>query len=140
MYVFCFPVYIVCLYLLRHACRRHDMEAFSELLALCEVNQSGTGSFHFLHITQDQQCPALVCSLLSAWTSCWTNTWVAIIIAVSELVQVCFRPVHLSQFIEPEWRIYASVEHTNIGSDNGLSPVRRQAIIWTDDAISLIRP
>ena len=27
-----------------------------------------------------------------------------------------------------------------IGSDNGLSPDRRQAIIWTNDGILLIRP
>ena len=27
-----------------------------------------------------------------------------------------------------------------IGSDNGLSPVQRQAIIWTNDAILWIRP
>ena len=29
---------------------------------------------------------------------------------------------------------------TNIGSDNGLSPGRRQAIIWTNDEILLIGP
>ena len=29
---------------------------------------------------------------------------------------------------------------TIIGSDNGLSPVRRQAIIWTNAGILLIRP
>ena len=29
---------------------------------------------------------------------------------------------------------------TIIGSDNGLSPGLRQAIIWTDAGISLIRP
>ena len=39
-----------------------------------------------------------------------------------------------------EWRIYASVKHTNIGSDNGLSPGQRQAIIWTNDGIYLIGP
>ena len=30
-------------------------------------------------------------------------------------------------------------KHTNIGSDNGLSPGRRQAIIWTNAGILLIR-
>ena len=35
------------------------------------------------------------------------------------------------QLIEAEWRIYASLDKTIIGSDNGLSPDRRQAIIWT---------
>ena len=38
------------------------------------------------------------------------------------------------------WHLQASVQHTNIGSDNGLSPVRRQAIIWTNAAILSIRP
>ena len=32
------------------------------------------------------------------------------------------------------------VKLTNIGSDNGLSPGRRQAIIWTNSGILLIRP
>ena len=34
-------------------------------------------------------------------------------------------------FIEAELRIYASVNYAISGSDNGLSPVRCQAIIWT---------
>ena len=34
-----------------------------------------------------------------------------------------------NMFREAEWHIYASVQHTNIGSDNGLAPLRRQAII-----------
>ena len=33
------------------------------------------------------------------------------------------------ELIEAEWRIYASLNWVIIGSDNGLSPVRRQAII-----------
>ena len=46
----------------------------------------------------------------------------------------------MSQLIEAEWRIYPSVQHTDIGLDNGLSPVRRQAIIWTNAALLLIKP
>ena len=41
---------------------------------------------------------------------------------------------------EADWRIYAPVKHTTIASDNGLAPVRRQAIIWTKAAILPIRP
>ena len=44
------------------------------------------------------------------------------------------------QLIEAEWRIYASLNRAIIGSDNGLSPVRRQAIIWTNAGILLIEP
>ena len=32
------------------------------------------------------------------------------------------------------------VKEAIIGSDNGLSPVRRQAITWTDDDLLFIRP
>ena len=42
--------------------------------------------------------------------------------------------------IEAVWRIYASVKHTNIVWNNGLSPVRRQAIIWTNATIMSITP
>ena len=45
-----------------------------------------------------------------------------------------------SELIGTECRIYASVNYTNIGSDNGLSPSRRQAINWTNAWISLIAP
>ena len=35
--------------------------------------------------------------------------------------------------------MFASMNWVNIGSDNGLSPGRRQAIIWTNAEILLIR-
>ena len=35
----------------------------------------------------------------------------------------------MNKLDEAEWRIYASINYTIIGSDNGLSPGRRQAII-----------
>ena len=38
---------------------------------------------------------------------------------------------NLCWLIVAEWRIYASVNSAMIGSNNGLSPGRRQAIIWT---------
>ena len=44
------------------------------------------------------------------------------------------------QFIEAELHIYASIQHTNIASEKGLSPVGRQAIFWTNAAILSIRP
>ena len=36
------------------------------------------------------------------------------------------------KLIEAEWRIYSSVDETITGSDHGLSPGRRQAIIKTN--------
>ena len=41
---------------------------------------------------------------------------------------------------EAEWRIYASVQHNNIASDNGLSPVWHQARIWNSAVILPIIP
>ena len=41
--------------------------------------------------------------------------------------------------IEARLRIYASSNLAIIGSDDGLSPVRRQAIIWTNAGLLSIR-
>ena len=46
---------------------------------------------------------------------------------------------HNPYVIEAEWRMCVS-KLTTIGSDNGLSPRRRQAIIWTNAGIFLIGP
>ena len=46
----------------------------------------------------------------------------------------------MAYLIEAEWRIYASLNWVIIGSDNGLLPVRCQAIIWTNAGILLIWP
>ena len=35
--------------------------------------------------------------------------------------------------------MYASVNQVSIGSNIGLSPIRRQAIIWTNDGLLLIQ-
>ena len=42
--------------------------------------------------------------------------------------------------MEAKWCIHVSVNYANIASENGLSPVRRQAIIWTNAALLSIRP
>ena len=49
---------------------------------------------------------------------------------------------HLGVFklISPECRIYASVNQVSLGSGNGLSPGRRQAITWTNAHVLSIRP
>ena len=43
--------------------------------------------------------------------------------------------VWLGYLIEAEWRKYASATETIFGSHNDLSPVWRQAIIWTYNGI-----
>ena len=54
------------------------------------------------------------------------------------IFEVIFSNGVFIELIEAEWRIYASVNYTIIGSDNGLSPGRRQAIIQTNAGILLI--
>ena len=41
----------------------------------------------------------------------------------------------MAELIEAEWRTYASVNRAIVGPENGLSPDRRQAFIWTGDGI-----
>ena len=40
--------------------------------------------------------------------------------------------------IEAEWRLFTSINYAIIGSDNDMSPVSYQAIVWTDNGILLI--
>ena len=47
---------------------------------------------------------------------------------------------YIVYFIEAMWCKYASVNNAIIGSDNGLLPIRCQAIIWTNAGFLLIRP
>ena len=44
------------------------------------------------------------------------------------------------ELTEALWRIYASVDWVTIDSDNGLSTIRHQAIIWTKSRILLFKP
>ena len=45
-----------------------------------------------------------------------------------------------NQLIQAEWRIYASSTHAITSSVNGLTPIRRQAIIWTSAVLLSIGP
>ena len=61
------------------------------------------------------------------------------------LTQLLYRgivPLEYLKLIEAVWRIhvYVPLKWVIIGSDNGVSPVRRQTIIWTNAGILLIGP
>ena len=48
-------------------------------------------------------------------------------------VVFCTGPFYLNYYpISPQRRIYKSENWVSIGSDNGLPPVRRQGITWTN--------
>ena len=58
-------------------------------------------------------------------------------------IQLKFVPLTISQHCLTHWGRVTHIcvsKLTIIGSDNGLSPGRRQAIIWTNAGILLIRP
>ena len=82
---------------------------------------------------------------LSAWASCWTNSWVTIDFRVSSahvtsllISKFCAGLIHV--LTHWGWVMHICVCNlTIIGSDNGLSPGRSQAIIWTNAGILLIR-
>ena len=48
--------------------------------------------------------------------------------------------VFIGQLIEAKWPKYATVTQDIIGTDDGLSPGWRQAIIWNNAGILLIVP
>ena len=49
-------------------------------------------------------------------------------------------PWSMNQLISPKCRIYASVNRVSNVSDNGMSPIRHQAIIWTNTGLLAIGP
>ena len=71
-------------------------------------------------------------------------SWERILITIANSLSWNDRPANallwFLQPIEAEWHIYASITYAIIDSDNGLSPVRRQAIIWNNAGILLIGP
>ena len=75
----------------------------------------------------------------------WCNSTVLFIIWRSvthayDISIICQYLANNIQLIEAELRIYASLNWIIIGSDNGVSPVRRLTIIWTNSGILLIGP
>ena len=59
---------------------------------------------------------------------------------VISLVMLKYFLLPLNELISPWCRIYTSVNCVSIASGNGLSPVRRQAITWTNHVILSIGP
>ena len=71
---------------------------------------------------------AAICTYVSSiFSSVFCNIYHVTLLSNSCLL-VLLR-YYADQLIGAEWRIYALVQHTNIASDYGLSPVWRQAII-----------
>ena len=96
---------------------------------------------HWLHLTKGWHCGASMFPYLLGSTCCWTNCWVA--------GDLRCHYAHVSSLWwvpSPVLTHWGRVTHVCVnklpilGSDNGLSPGRRQAIIWTKDGILLIWP
>ena len=108
--------------------------------------------FHwrFSHVSNCQFESALVQVL--AWhhkqvTSHYFNQWwpsslmhLCIMVTRAQWVKAQIKPVQLPLTHPPLCCIYASVSRVSIGSDNGLSPVRHQAITWNNTHLLSIRP
>ena len=128
------------------------MEAPSALLAIT--------IYHWIAHIKSQQCRALMFSLMLASARCWTNRLVAddlrchgshVVGLEQDYSKSIAKALELLQSCSKSWcdiplTHWGRVTHicvsklTIIGSDNGLSPDRRQAIIWTNAGILLIRP
>ena len=65
--------------------------------------------------------------------------WLKVSLATISRKHELFVPTQpLDQLIETEWRIYPTLNKTITCSDNGLSPLRSLAIIWTNAGLLLI--
>ena len=126
------------------------METFHALLALCEGNPLGANEFP----AQRQWRGALMFSIMWARTNGWSNSQDAGDLRrhgahcdVNVMLRAGFScfwdnvQVHTNALTH-----WGRVTHicvsklTIIGSDNGLSPGRHQAIIWTNAGILLMGP
>ena len=61
------------------------------------------------------------------------SQWATVLTSICEDAALGINSMRLSD-------AYVSVNYAIIGSDNGLSPKRRQPIIWTNDGLLPIRP
>ena len=137
---------------------RHRMETFSDLLAICGGNSPATGEFpaqrpvtRSFSVFFDLRLNTWLSKLLQGWwfdtplCPLWrhSNNSACTCTYVSELWDIRMawmmlivtnslrhRDPQLHDLTHPLLcRIYASVNRVSIGSDNGLSSLRRQAII-----------
>ena len=112
---------------------KHDTE---KLLLIYPCYRSFLGS-QLSTVDSPKKDRALILALLLAWRSYWTNGRVAWHLRRHDMTPVwrhcmshrCLR--YNPKLIEAE---------IHLGLDNGLSPVRRQAIIWTNAGLLSIRP
>ena len=78
---------------------------------------------------------------MSASRDSWNTSYPLICFSIGNQIKYCALQIAKSMlkkhFVAVIWLAFfkALVQHTNIGSDNGLSPCRRQAIIWTNAGI-----
>ena len=92
-----------------------------ELLALCEGNTSITGGFPSQMASNAENLSKSLHHHTMVLKS-WFSNYMAVLTHWGWVTHICVSKLNI------------------IGSDNGLSPGRRQAIIWTNDGILLIGP
>ena len=124
---------------LKNAWWRHQMETFSALLALCAGNSPvPVNSPH-----KGQWRVTLISSLIGARINDWVNNREAgdlrryrghydVIVMTNLILQPHLPRVSELTHLPIVPHIYTSVNSVSIDSDNDMSPIRRQAIIWTN--------
>ena len=129
---------------IRESWWRHQMETFSAELALCAGNSPvPVNSPH-----KGQRRGALMFSLICVWINGWVNNREAgdlrrhrahcdvILMILCSLfhIYICTQVIQWNHWA----RVICVNKLTTIGLNNGLSPGRRQAIIWTNvDLLSI---
>ena len=64
----------------------------------------------------------------------WGRTkWPVFCIRLLQVYFLVWKLLYIGSNITKTWSQLSIQQYMNIGSDNGLAPIRRQAIIWTND-------
>ena len=94
--------------------------------------------WHFTNFDQTDPKRTLIVNAICCLKYCWV---VLVGLMFVFLLDWCGSFILVYQLIPMVLHTFASLNRVSISPDNGLSPVRRQAIIWTSAELSLlIRP
>ena len=120
---------------------------------LCEGKRLVTGEFHPQMASDVDLWGVLCCKSEKKWLQQqsnwrWFQTPLDVTVMPNDMGTEIWsidanNKIHHScnnQLISPLDRIYASLNRIRIGSDNGLQPIRRQTIIWTNAVLASIGP
>ena len=108
---------------------------------LASILKTSSNYFSWMKIVKLESNFTKICFRGSDWQSqhCSYNGLAPRRLLSNPLIDNLLTLIYITR-LSPYCRIYASVNLVSIGSDNGLSPIRRKAIIYTSSELLSIGP